>query len=116
MRTLRAAVLMCMAWAIGLPLSATELPSSRVPEPLGHLVGQQLAATCANCHGTDGRTQGAGFISLAGMPQAQMVEILTLYKNGGRTGTIMHQIAKGYTDEQIHALAAFFADQKKMSQ
>lgn len=101
------------AWCAGAAVWATE--PGRAPESSGvnSQMGQQLAATCANCHGTDGRTQGAAFIALAGMPAAQLTEILALYKNGGRTGTVMHQIAKGYTDEQIRAIAAFFAAQKK---
>jgi len=34
------------------------------------------------------------------------------YKSGARTGTIMNQLAKGYTDEQIEALAGWFAARK----
>jgi cytochrome c553 len=34
------------------------------------------------------------------------------FKAGRRTGTIMPQLAKGYTDPQIEALAAWFAAQK----
>ena len=33
------------------------------------------------------------------------------YKSGELPATIMHQIAKGYTDEQIKLVAAFFAAQ-----
>jgi cytochrome c553 len=31
---------------------------------------------------------------------------------GQREATVMHQLAKGYTDDQIKAMAAFFASQK----
>jgi cytochrome subunit of sulfide dehydrogenase len=73
-----------------------------------------LAATCANCHGTDGRApQGASVPPLAGMPSAYMVEQLKAFKSGGRPATIMHQLAKGYSDAQIDQLAAYFAAQKK---
>jgi cytochrome c553 len=34
------------------------------------------------------------------------------FKTGVRPATIMHQLAKGYTDEQIEALAAYFSAQK----
>jgi sulfide dehydrogenase cytochrome subunit len=34
------------------------------------------------------------------------------FKNGNRKGTIMGRIAKGYTDEQIDALAKFVAGLK----
>ena len=35
------------------------------------------------------------------------------FKRGKRPATVMHQIAKGYSDAQIDALAAYFAAQQK---
>jgi cytochrome subunit of sulfide dehydrogenase len=73
-----------------------------------------LAATCANCHGTDGRAvAGEAMVVLAGLPQATIVEQLTAFRDGKRPATVMHQIVKGYSDEQIQAIAAYFAAQKK---
>jgi cytochrome c553 len=78
------------------------------------LVARSLAATCANCHGTDGRAlPNSGMEPLAGADAADLRRKLTEYKNGTRPATIMHQIAKGYTDEQIEILAAYFARLKK---
>jgi sulfide dehydrogenase cytochrome subunit len=34
------------------------------------------------------------------------------FEDGKRPATIMHQIAKGFTDEQLEVLAAYFAAQK----
>jgi cytochrome c553 len=34
------------------------------------------------------------------------------FKSGQRPATLMHQIAKGYTDEQIEQIAAYLAAQK----
>jgi cytochrome c553 len=34
------------------------------------------------------------------------------FKTGTREATIMHQIAKGYSDEQIQQMADYFASQK----
>ena len=67
------------------------------------------AAACASCHGTDGRAQ-PGMASLAGRTDLQ--KILLEYKAGTRPATLMHQIAKGYTDEQLGQIAAYFAAQK----
>jgi cytochrome c553 len=36
---------------------------------------------------------------------------MAAYKSGALAATVMHQIAKGYTDEQIRQLAAYFAAQ-----
>lgn len=75
---------------------------------------RSLAATCANCHGTDGRAAaGSSVVSLAGMPRATMVEQLKAFKSGARPATIMHQLAKGYSDAQIEQIAEYFAAQKK---
>ena len=69
-----------------------------------------LAATCAACHGTDGRApEGAALPGLAGMPAAQLAEQMRAFKSGARTGTVMPQLAKGFSDAQIDALAAWFA-------
>ena len=76
--------------------------------------GRNLAAQCANCHGTNGQSQG-GIPGLAGQAQAGMISQMNAFKSGQRSGpaaTVMHQIAKGYTDEQIALMAAFFAAQK----
>ena len=78
------------------------------------LQARSLAATCASCHGSGGRAvDGAAVPGLAGMPAAYMVEQLKAFKAGTRSATVMHQIAKGYSDAQTEQLAAYFAAQKK---
>src|SRR5438128_6170475 len=67
-----------------------------------------LASNCANCHGTDGRSQG-GMPGLIGEPKAKLVELLQDFKTGRKPATIMHQISKGYTDAEIDALATYFS-------
>ena len=75
---------------------------------------QALAATCANCHGTQGRAvTGAAVPGLAGMPASYLVEQLKAFKAGTRPATVMHQLAKGYNDAQIDQLAGYFAAQAK---
>jgi len=70
------------------------------------------AASCANCHGTDGRAQ-PGMESLAGANKDDMIKKMLDFKAGRKPATIMHQLAKGYSDEQIVAIAGYFAAQKK---
>jgi cytochrome c553 len=41
-----------------------------------------------------------------------MLKKLSDFKSGAKPATIMHQIAKGYTDEQLDLIAAYFAVQK----
>jgi sulfide dehydrogenase cytochrome subunit len=78
------------------------------------LQAASLAGSCTACHGTQGRAvQGSTLPSLAGMPANYIAEQLKGFKSGSRPATVMHQIAKGYSDAQIEQLAAYFAAQKK---
>jgi cytochrome c553 len=71
---------------------------------------RSLAATCSACHGTDGRTVGdAALPGLAGMPASYLVEQMKGFKSGARPGTVMPQLAKGFSDTQIVQIAAWFA-------
>ena len=70
------------------------------------------AAACANCHGTAGVAQ-PGMESLAGAPRDEMAKKLLDFKAGRKPATIMHQLSKGYSDEQLEQLAAYFAALKK---
>lgn len=77
------------------------------------LYTQSLAATCANCHGTQGKSlKDPSVPGLAGRPSAYIIEQMQAFKTGTREATIMHQIAKGYTDEQVKQMADYFASQK----
>src|SRR6202171_3565894 len=73
--------------------------------------GRDIAASCANCHGTDGRSRGT-IASIAGQDKAYLVQQLKDFRDGKRPSTIMQQLAKGYTDEQIEAAAAYLASRK----
>lgn len=70
------------------------------------------AAACANCHGTDGRALQGSKV-LAGQDPDELVQKLMDFKTGRQPATIMHQISRGYSDEQIQQIAAYFAAQKK---
>jgi cytochrome subunit of sulfide dehydrogenase len=73
-------------------------------------LARNLAATCANCHGTNGAARGE-MRPLAGMPADTLLATLAAYKSGAAPATLMHQIAKGYSDEQLKLIAAWFAAQ-----
>lgn len=76
-------------------------------------LARNLAATCANCHGTDGRAQpGPGMDALAGGDADRMMQKLRDFRSGARPATIMHQISRGYTEAQLQLIAAYFAARK----
>ena len=72
-----------------------------------------LAGSCANCHGTDGRSPGP-IASIAGKPESVLRDQLKAFKaeTPPPGTTIMNRLAKGYTDEQIDALAKYFSQVK----
>ena len=75
---------------------------------------KSLAATCANCHGTNGKAvEGSAVVTLAGMPADYITAQMQAFKSGARPATIMHQLSKGYSDAQIVQISAYFAAQKK---
>jgi cytochrome subunit of sulfide dehydrogenase len=94
-RTIAAAALLFIAWGA----SAQD--------------AQKLAAPCAICHGTDGRAVTQDVVPLAGLPREHIASQLRAFRDGQRPATVMHQLAKGYSDAQIDAMAAWFSAQKR---
>lgn len=99
---------------LAMPLLCLALGSLAQAQDKDALYVRSLAATCANCHGTDGRAvQGASVTSLAGLDKNYIVAQMAAFKTGTRPATVMHQISKGFNDAQIASLAGYFAAQKK---
>lgn len=71
--------------------------------------GEMMAHTCAACHGTHGRLGDEAFAPLAGMPVPQFVQSMVDFREGLRPSTLMGHVAQGFSDSEIHAMAAFFA-------
>lgn len=90
-------VLMIVGLSAGFSAHGEEDPSA-----------QALAATCTGCHGTGGVSSGP-IPSIGGMEAQRMAALLHEFRDGKRPATIMHQLAKGYTDAQIEALSRWFA-------
>lgn len=93
----------------------TVLALACAPVAAQDIQGRNLAAPCAICHGTEGRaaTKDSPLIPLAGLPRDHIAAQMRAFRDGKRPATVMHQIAKGYTDPQIDALAGWFAAQKR---
>src|SRR5256886_16377094 len=73
--------------------------------------GRDVAANCAICHGADGRSPG-GVPSLVGQDKLSLVQQMKDFRDGKRRSTIMQQLARGYTDAEIEAAAAYLSAQK----
>lgn len=97
------------AWTAAAQTAPAPLPSPEAQR----LYMRSLAATCAHCHGTDGRAvEGEALIRLAGQPRDYLLTQLMAFRTGDRKATIMHQITRGYSEQQLEQLAAYFAGQK----
>ena len=94
-------------WVTGMLL----LVFGQVPAYAAEDPGRDLSFTCTGCHGTAGRS-ASGMPNLAGLDKAYIVKQMTDFRAGTRPATVMHQIAKGYSAEQIELLANYFSAQK----
>jgi cytochrome c553 len=75
---------------------------------------QSMASACAMCHGTNGKpVAGSAVAGLAGRPASEIVQAMAQFKAGTKPATIMHQIARGYSDAEVAALAEFFSRQAR---
>ena len=85
-------------------------PPSFAPANLSPKGVQSMAAACSMCHGTQGRVvAGSNVAALAGRPRDEIVQSMAQFKAGQKPATIMHQIAKGYSDAEVAALAEHFS-------
>jgi cytochrome c553 len=71
-----------------------------------------LAGSCANCHGTDGRSPGS-IPSIAGVPYAVLQAKLEAFKtNPAPDATVMPRLMRAYDAAQIEQLARYYSDMK----
>jgi sulfide dehydrogenase cytochrome subunit len=104
MQTLAGTGALAAAGLVGLLLAAP-LQS----EPLTR--GGMLSASCAGCHGTDGRSPGA--IPGINEKSAEFIETaLKDFRSGKRESTVMGRHARAYTDEDIRQIAEYMANRK----
>ena len=68
------------------------------------------AATCFNCHGTDGRA--SSFIpSIAGQSEHFLLQRMQDFKAGQAPHvTVMTRLMKGYSDAELQGLAKYFSE------
>ncbi|TAK66440.1 MAG: cytochrome C [Betaproteobacteria bacterium] len=71
-------------------------------------IGRNLAASCVTCHGKNATRTG----TLDGMPKNELMQTMKDFKSGARPATLMHQLSKGYTDQQVELIGEYFSKQK----
>ena len=96
------------------PPAAPPPPPAFAPPNITEAGVRAMAANCAACHGTNGKAApGSSVPGLAGRSSAELADIMAQFKEGKRNPTVMHQIPKGYSEPETHAIATYFSRQER---
>jgi cytochrome subunit of sulfide dehydrogenase len=102
--------LLASLFAIGtVPICSAEDTASHIRS------ASMLANTCAGCHGTNGASAGELMPIIGGLEKEYLATVLSEYKSGERSSTIMGRIAKGYSDNELKAIASYLSRQPWVS-
>lgn len=86
--------------------AGTSAALAAAPEPIS--LGARLAASCAACHGFEGRSVQRTPV-LAGVDRRAFLDALHGFRDGSRKATVMHRLARGYSETELAALADYYA-------
>jgi cytochrome c len=102
-----------VTWAVlGLPvLLGATVPQALAEDPKSVAYGRHLARECTSCHRLDGVNNGIP--SIIGWQTDTFVTTLKFYRDGARSNPVMISVASSLSDEQMQALAVFFASVPK---
>lgn len=73
--------------------------------------GEYLASECVTCHQLSGAD--SGIPAIIGWDEESFIAVLNSYKNKARDNQVMQMVTATLTDEEIAALAAYFATIKE---
>ena len=97
----------CLA-AVGICLALFALPADAA-EAL-QIVAPPGASSCSGCH-TANEAVETPVPYLAGLPASRIAQAMRAFRAGQLPGTIMPRIARGFSDDEIAAIAAWYAAQ-----
>lgn len=76
--------------------------------------GQHLARECTSCHRLDGINNGIP--SIVSWSPDSFIATMKFYREGARLNPVMVSVASSLSDDQLNALAVFFASVPKPAQ
>jgi len=76
--------------------------------------GKAISATCAGCHGADGKAILPEYPNLAGQHASYIAKQLTAYRDGERENSLMSPMAAALSDQDILDLSAYFSEMSKI--
>ena len=68
------------------------------------------AAACSGCHAP--ARLGSPVVPINGRPAPEIVQAMQEFRSGQRPATVMDRIAKGFSDDETRAIAAWLAAQR----
>lgn len=71
--------------------------------------GKKKAAFCQHCHGTNGNSKSPQYPSLAGQRATYLEDQLKKYKSGQRSNSVMKNLVKNLSEEDISNISAYFS-------
>ncbi len=95
-RSAAVAALICLNILQAVPASAGDVA-----------LGEYLSSQCTTCHQLSGKDKGIP--SIVGWDPGQFIAMMNIYKRKERENEVMQTIAGALSDEDIAALAAYFA-------
>jgi cytochrome subunit of sulfide dehydrogenase len=69
------------------------------------------AASCTGCHAASAKVE-THVPRIAGRNPAEIVAAMEAFRSGQKPATVMDRIAKGFTQAEIRAIAAWLGTQK----
>jgi cytochrome c553 len=94
---------LCFGFATADRLSAAEARTLAL--------GRHLSQECSSCHRIDGADNGIP--SIVGQDPDLFAETIGYYRSGARTNPVMVSVAQSLDEEQVKALAAYYASLPK---
>jgi sulfide dehydrogenase cytochrome subunit len=95
---------LCVAVAIA-TVMASSLPALAASEP------PPGAVSCSGCH-TSGTAAASSVSRLYGRDAGDIMTAMTGFRDGSVPATVMNRIAKGFSDDELRAIASWLAAQK----
>lgn len=102
---------LAVGFAAGLTACSAESPQIAATATPADEARPAKLGLCASCHGEDGRPRVMGAATLAGRDAAHLRRALAEYRDGRRTHPTMRAIAGTLGQDDIAALAAWYAAQ-----
>jgi cytochrome c553 len=98
----------CLSTAFAAGLLALVADTATAADDARADEARDIAASCASCHGLNG---DAAHVSppLSGQSRSELLAKLKAFKSDARAGTVMPQLARGYSDAQLEQAAAWFS-------